>query len=162
VRKEITQVARQLKEKYRALFIADPKLKDRVARLLRSLLPPKPRRRGRPGRKDVTTAILLLARFRRMYPTERAELLWRRVYPLAIPNYNGMSEVEQTGRAAGVGGPSEVAEEAAVPSGNCREGQALIGGTCPVSPLTILNAILGLRDITVMGSGFTVLRALIR
>jgi hypothetical protein len=62
VRKEIAQVARELKRNHRFLFIADPKLKDRVARLLRSLLPPKPRRRGRPRRKDVTTAILLLAR----------------------------------------------------------------------------------------------------
>jgi hypothetical protein len=70
-------------------------LKDRVARLIRSLLPPKPRRRGRPRRKDVTTTILLLARFRREYPSERAELLWRRVYALAIPNYDAMSEVEQ-------------------------------------------------------------------
>jgi hypothetical protein len=93
--KEITQAARELKRNHRALFIADPMLKDRVARLIRSLLPPKPRRRGRPGRKDVTTAILLLARFRRQYPTERAELHWRRVYPLAIPNYDAMSEIHQ-------------------------------------------------------------------
>jgi hypothetical protein len=95
VRKEITQAARLLNRNHHDLFIADPKLKDRVARLLRSLLPPKPRRRGRPGREDVTTAILLLVRFRRMHPTERPELLWRRVYPLAIPNYETMSDIEQ-------------------------------------------------------------------
>jgi hypothetical protein len=95
VRKEITEVVRNLKRKHSRLFMTDPKLKDRVARLFRSLLPPKPRRRGRPGRKDVTTAILLMARLRRQYPNERAELLWRRVYPEAIPNYNAMNEIQQ-------------------------------------------------------------------
>jgi hypothetical protein len=95
VRKEIAQVARQLKRNHRALFIADPKLKDRVSRLLRSLLPPQPRRRGRPGRPDVTKAIRLLREFRRQYPNERPSQHWARVYPLVIPGYGEMSPVQQ-------------------------------------------------------------------
>ena len=47
VRKEITQFARQLRQ-HRKLFISDPTLKDRVARALRSMLPPH-RKRGRPA-----------------------------------------------------------------------------------------------------------------
>jgi hypothetical protein len=51
VRKEITRCARRL-QPHRKLFIADAKLKDRVSRFLRSLLPPK-RKRGRPGLDSV-------------------------------------------------------------------------------------------------------------
>src|SRR5215469_12659359 len=40
--KEITQSCGLLRRKHRALFMADPKLKDRAARLFRNLLLPKP------------------------------------------------------------------------------------------------------------------------
>jgi hypothetical protein len=95
VRKEIARFARELSRNARPHFMADPKLKDRAARLLRSLLPPRPRRRGRPGRPDVTLAIRLLHRLKRQYPGERAEQVWRRVYPEVILNYAGMTEVER-------------------------------------------------------------------
>jgi len=64
MRKEITRLARELNRQHHQPFIADSKLKDRAARLLRSLLPPK-RKRGRPGIASVTKAIQLRARFRR-------------------------------------------------------------------------------------------------
>ncbi len=64
VRKEITRVARELNRQHRNAFLADPKLKDRASRLLRSMLLPKPRRRGRPERADVTKAITLLKKYR--------------------------------------------------------------------------------------------------
>jgi hypothetical protein len=47
VRKEITRCAQQLRQ-HRQLFIDDARLKDRAARFLRSVLPPR-RKRGRPG-----------------------------------------------------------------------------------------------------------------
>lgn len=94
VRKEITRAAHELNRQYRKLFQADPKLKDRVARLLRSMLPPKVKR-GRPGIPSVTTAIRLLNELRHLYPQDRAAELWKRVYPAAIPGYDALSPIEQ-------------------------------------------------------------------
>jgi len=45
VRKEIARFARELRQ-HRKLFIADPKLKDRAVRFLRSMLPPKRKARA--------------------------------------------------------------------------------------------------------------------
>ena len=95
VRKEIRRAARELNRHARSYFIADPKLKDRAARLLRSLLLPKPRRCGRPGIECVTKAIALRKRYRRSYPGERPAQIWRRIYPEVIPDYGAMSETEQ-------------------------------------------------------------------
>jgi hypothetical protein len=95
VRKEIIRCARELNRSYRGRFISDQTLKDRAARLLRSLLPPKPRRRGRPGRPDVTQAIRLLELFKRHYPDEKPAEHWARLYPLVIQGYGGMNSVEQ-------------------------------------------------------------------
>jgi hypothetical protein len=95
-RKEIATFARKLKRDYRALFASNPVYRKRAGQFLTALLPPKPRRRGRPGRADVTQAIRLLALFRRQYPDERPAEHWRRVYSHAIPNYASMSKVEQS------------------------------------------------------------------
>jgi hypothetical protein len=95
VRKEITRLARELNRQHGQLFKAEPKLKDRVARLLRSLLLPKPRRRGRPGLDSVTAAIRLLGKFRKQCPGETWAKIWQRVYPEAIPNYAAMNPAEQ-------------------------------------------------------------------
>lgn len=94
VRKEIARFARELRRAHRKLFIADPKLKDRVARFLRSLLPPK-HKRGRPGIDSVTKAIRLRQRFKRQYPGEKPEQIWKRVYPEAIPGYATMDRERQ-------------------------------------------------------------------
>jgi hypothetical protein len=66
-----------------------------VLRLARALLPPRPRRRGRPGDPDVTRAIQLFGRFQRQYPGETPRQLWSRVYPLVILGYDRMTEMEQ-------------------------------------------------------------------
>jgi hypothetical protein len=95
VRKEIARLARELNRQHAELFTGDPKLRDRIARLLRSLLPPKPRRRGRPGIDSVTKAIGLLGKLRKQYPDERAAKIWQRIYPEAIPNYAGMNPIDQ-------------------------------------------------------------------
>ncbi len=88
VRKEITRCVQQLRQ-HRKLFISDPKLRDRAARFLRSLLPPQ-RKRGRPGLLSVSKAILLLRKFRRQYPNEKPEQIWARIYPDVIPGYPTM------------------------------------------------------------------------
>ena len=95
LRKELATLARKLTRDQRALFASNPNLRKRAGQFLTILLPPKPRRRGRPGRPDVTAAIRLLREFRLQHPEESAAEHWRRVYPLAIPNYDGMSELEQ-------------------------------------------------------------------
>lgn len=95
LRKELATFARKLAKGYRAQFASDPALRKRAGQFLTALLPPKPRRRGRPGRKDVTQAIRLKAKFRRLYPEERPDQIWKRIYPLVISGYDAMSEVEQ-------------------------------------------------------------------
>jgi hypothetical protein len=94
IRKEIVQFARELRRQHRNLFIADPKLKDRASRFLRSPLPPKPKR-GRPGLDSVTKAIQLRKRFRRQYPGEKPEQIWKRIYPEAVPGYASMDRERQ-------------------------------------------------------------------
>lgn len=94
VRQEIAHFAQELTRQHRKFFIADPKLKDRTARFLRSLLPPK-RKRGRPGIDSVTKAIRLRQRFRQQYPGEKPEQIWRRIYPEAIPGYASMDRERQ-------------------------------------------------------------------
>lgn len=93
VRKEITQCAQQLRQ-HRNLFMADPKLKDRASRFLRSLLPPK-RKRGRPGDPVVTKAIVLIARLQRQHPEHERRQLWQQVYKAVTPNYANLPREQQ-------------------------------------------------------------------
>jgi hypothetical protein len=96
IRKELATLARKLAREHRALLASDPIYRKRAGQFLTALLPPKPRRRGRPGRADVSAAIRLRSRFRRQYPNERWVQIWERMYPLVIPNYATMSEMEQS------------------------------------------------------------------
>jgi hypothetical protein len=82
-------------KKYRQVFAADRRLKDRVLRLERALLPPRPRRRGRPRNPAVTRAIVLYGQFRKQYPQDQPRAVWSRIYSLVIPGYDGMSGLEQ-------------------------------------------------------------------
>jgi hypothetical protein len=95
LRKEIAAFARKLAKEHRAVFAEDPTRRKRAGQYLTALLPPKPRRRGRPGDPTVTKAIRLLRKFRRQCPNEHGERIWRRIYPLAIPNYASMTALEQ-------------------------------------------------------------------
>src|SRR5215469_8048627 len=79
LRRDVRQYARALAKKYRPLFAADPKLKDRILRFARVLLPPRPRRRGHPGDPDTSRAIRLLQRLRREHPEECSQQHWARV-----------------------------------------------------------------------------------
>jgi hypothetical protein len=89
------QHARAMARKYRDQFIADRELKDRVLRPERALLPPRPRRRGRPGDPRVTCAIRLCRKFQRQYPQESSREIWDRICVILIPGYAALSEMEK-------------------------------------------------------------------
>jgi hypothetical protein len=95
LRKEVVERIRSIGRRYRAAFAADRELKVRVLTLTRALLPPRPRRRGRPHNPIVTAAIALYGKFQRKSPEESPRQLWSRVYPLAIPQWESMSELER-------------------------------------------------------------------
>lgn len=92
---EVSALARKLKRHHPALFASDPLYRKRAGQFVTALLPPKPRRRGRPARADVTEAIRLLKRFRRDFPNVRPAQHWARMYPAVIPSYGNMSRVQQ-------------------------------------------------------------------
>jgi hypothetical protein len=96
VRNEITRCAQQLRQ-HRKLFMADSKLKDRIGRFLRSLLPPK-RKRGRPGIPSVTKAILMLKKLHREHPAQERREHWPQVYRQVIPNYATLTREQQRGQ----------------------------------------------------------------
>ncbi len=88
---DIMAAARKVVEQHELSFLADRKLKDRAARLFRTVLPPRP---GRPGRKriaNVTLAVRLQRRLKRENPDAKPEQIWARVYPKAIPNYQSLT-----------------------------------------------------------------------
>ncbi len=93
--KEISQFARKLKRDHRALFASNPLYRKRAGQFITSLLPPKPRRRGRPSWRDVTEAIGLRKEFRRQFPDEPWAETWDRIYPHVIPGYDAMTGIEQ-------------------------------------------------------------------
>ena len=95
IRKDVAVFARKLAQNHGAAFRADRTYRKRAGQFLTALLPPKPRRRGRPGRSDVTEAIRLLNQYRRRFPTERAAEHWARIYAIVIPGYGEMNRVEQ-------------------------------------------------------------------
>ena len=95
LRAAVTEHACVIARQYRHLFAADRQLKDRVLHLVQALLPPRARRRGRPGLPDVTNAIRLRRQFRRQHPGKNAKQIWARVYPAVILGYDRMTELER-------------------------------------------------------------------
>ena len=93
--KDVIAAAQGIRDRHKELFRADRKMKDRAARLFRTLLPPRP---GRPGRKpitSVTVAMRLHAKLTKELPTAIAEQIWAKIYPKAIPNYASLSNEER-------------------------------------------------------------------
>jgi hypothetical protein len=95
IRKEVAQYARAISKKYGEAFQNDHKLKDRITRLVKALLPPRPKRRGRPRDPQITRAIRLHSSIRRQYPTEKPRELWYRVAAKLIPDFDSYNELEQ-------------------------------------------------------------------
>src|SRR5262245_18711528 len=56
VRQDVMRFARKLAKRYRPLFTSNPQLKVRVGTIIRALLPPRPRRRGRPRNEETARA----------------------------------------------------------------------------------------------------------
>jgi len=94
LRIEVMQYTRNLGKKYAHVFAGDRQLKDRVLRLMRAMLPPRPRRRGRPGNQIVSRAVRLLRRFRRQHPEESPQQHWTRVDRLILPNPDSMMHAD--------------------------------------------------------------------
>ena len=76
-RQAIVLTAREHRKRYRLLFLSDPTLKDRGARLYRSLLLPRPRKPGRPGLAEVSLALQM---------REQGKP-WSEIYPACIQDY---------------------------------------------------------------------------
>ena len=85
LRKELAKLTRRCGQ----VFEGKPTLKDVAVRFFRALLQPH-RRSGRPCDQNVTTAIRLLRRYRRIYPTESYAETWSRIYPTTIPGLDGL------------------------------------------------------------------------
>ena len=95
LRKEVTKCARAMAMNYAHVFDGDRRAKEKVIRLMRRCLPPRPRRRGRPRNPTVTRAIMLYRRFRSESPEESPRHLWARVYLRVISGYDVMPDLEQ-------------------------------------------------------------------
>jgi hypothetical protein len=95
LRTAITEFTRMIARQFQRQFASDPELKRRVMRLLKSVIPPRPRRRGRPPDPVVTAAIMLHAKLRRQFPKDPPRSIWARVYEMVIPKYAAMTDIEQ-------------------------------------------------------------------
>jgi hypothetical protein len=95
LRLELTQFVRSIGRKYGAEFKSDRQLKVLALRLMAALMPPRPRRRGRPRNPEITRAIMLHGRFRRLHPEEKPCALWDRVCRVVCFEYATLSKVEQ-------------------------------------------------------------------
>ncbi len=96
LRGEVIEYARLLARRYRALFEADPKLRDRATRLFRRELPPKSRRPGRPQQPSVAAAIRLRKQFHQQFPDQSPQERWERIAQAAIPGYGDLPPYRQS------------------------------------------------------------------
>jgi hypothetical protein len=69
LRKELTAIAHRLVREQRAQFTSDPDVRKRARQFLTVKLPPKPRRRGRPGIASVTTLFCALCQMHTLSAT---------------------------------------------------------------------------------------------
>lgn len=96
LRGEVIEYARLLARRHRAVFEADPKLRDRATRLFRRELPPKSRRPGRPQQPSVTAAIRLRKQFHQQFPDPSPQEGWERIAQAAIPGYGDLPPYRQS------------------------------------------------------------------
>jgi hypothetical protein len=95
LRGEVGRHIRPIARKYRHLFKSDRELKTHILTIVRTVLPPRPRRRGRPGDPIVTSALNLRAKLRREFTEETARQICQRVYVAVIPDYTNLPPMEQ-------------------------------------------------------------------
>jgi hypothetical protein len=92
IRAAVIAFGRHLAEKYAGDFASNPRLKIRVAQLMKSQLPPGP---GRPGFADVTEAIRMLNDSRRNRPGRSPKEVWREIYLALIPDHSRLPRIER-------------------------------------------------------------------
>ena len=92
---DICRIAAFLIAQHGDVFIRDRQLKHRLTAKLQSLLPPQPRRPGRPESASGTAAIRLRQEIKRRHPERPDKEIWREVYPETIPNYHGLRPPER-------------------------------------------------------------------
>ena len=102
LRKEATEIARSLSQTYRADFVADHKLKDRVLRLLRAMLPPRPRKPGHPHDPEITKAAILHSRIRRQHSEARPAEILDMVCAALQPEYASLAPIARRDMRAGL------------------------------------------------------------
>jgi hypothetical protein len=88
----VIEFAQGLQRNHAPVFAGNPRLKHRVAQLVKLQLPPQP---GRPGLVIVTAAIRLLHDLRRIHPEKPAKEIWKEIYRRLIPNYARLSFIER-------------------------------------------------------------------
>ncbi len=89
---DILTAAQGIRDRHKELFAADRKLKDRAARLFRTVLPPRPRCPGRKRIPSVTIAMRMHKKLTNENATARPEEIWAKIYPKAIPNYASLTQ----------------------------------------------------------------------
>ena len=95
IRQAVLDFAGRLRSEFGGDFAAGRMMKQRVARLLASQLPPDPRRPGRPGDPCVTRAIQMRAELRRSHPQKSHKQIWAEVYCKTIPRYEDLPLLER-------------------------------------------------------------------
>jgi hypothetical protein len=83
----IIACARLLREQHKPAFRSNPELRRVAGKLLTALLPPRPRRRGRPCEPHISLAIRLLKRAPKTHPGESPIDTWDRICGRAVRSY---------------------------------------------------------------------------
>jgi hypothetical protein len=91
----VNAFAESLRKEFAPFFARNLALKHSVTGLLRSKLPPLPRRRGRPGYPDVTRALKLYKKRKRLFPGEPDRVRWAAIYEAVIEGHSQMNPVER-------------------------------------------------------------------
>jgi hypothetical protein len=95
IRQEVIRFARSLRKNFTSYFVKGSCLKYAVTNLLRSHLPPLPRKPGRPGSPEVLRASRLYNELRRTAPHQSDRDRWRIIFPKVIEGHGGMTAVQR-------------------------------------------------------------------
>jgi hypothetical protein len=91
----VTEFAKRLQAEFGLIFAGSQRVKHDVARMLKSQLPPLPRRPGRPGSLRVTAAIHMRDQLRLSQPGKPMKEIWREIYRTLISGYDALPPIER-------------------------------------------------------------------
>ena len=95
LRRELRAVGRDLAKRYKDFFLRDRELRDRCAKLLRVLLPPR-RAAHHPRDAHITRALRTYRTLRRKHAEQPPREIWHLVCQRTIPGFSLLSETEQS------------------------------------------------------------------